>query len=139
MGTIRAEAVINYAKLLEYGARRGGLMYAFARGEDGRKIFVHPSDCGDVQPQRFDRISFTVDDSDPRGLRARDVQIVQAAVVVPEQLADRTIVCCDCRAVFVWTVAEQRFYLMRRLRTPKRCKPCVRTFREQYPNGMPPR
>lgn len=37
---------------------------------------------------------------------------------------DITFECCDCGSTFVWSAAEQEFYLSKSLSPPRRCKPC---------------
>jgi hypothetical protein len=56
-------------------------------------------------------------------------------------MPDKQIVCEDCRDTFVWTEAEQEFYLQKDFIPPKRCKPCrdkrkaARAARQQNGGG----
>jgi hypothetical protein len=121
----RIGGIVERVELLQFGHRRGNLKYAWIRGDDGRRYFLHRSACGTFQPMRFDRVMFTADGSDPRGLRAFSVQIV-AKIATPDSdmQDDLTVRCSECAGSFVWTAAERRWYFDHRLQAPKKCEPC---------------
>lgn len=47
-------------------------------------------------------------------------------------MADKAIICIDCKATFVWTDREQQFFTINGLKhEPKRCVPCRQKKRER--------
>ncbi len=48
-----------------------------------------------------------------------------------ENVADKTIACCDCGREFDFSAGEQKFYHEKGLREPRRCQQCRRAKREQ--------
>lgn len=51
-------------------------------------------------------------------------------------MADKTLVCKDCGAEFVFTEGEQAFYAEKGLTNePKRCKPCRDKRKEEKNNN----
>lgn len=128
--------IVESAKTLEFGPRRGALVYGYIRATPDRsRWFLHPSDClFGVFPRRFDAVEFDADPtSDPKGPRARNVRILDAPGGNDSDrvFEDCTVLCSGCREAFVWTAGEQQFYYERRLHPPKKCKSCARAWREQ--------
>ena len=59
----------------------------------------------------------------------------------PTSYADRTLLCADCRAEFVFTAGEQLFFMEKQFKNdPKRCKPCKsrRSGLSAAANGLSP-
>ncbi len=51
-------------------------------------------------------------------------------------LADKTIVCADCGAEFIFTAGEQEFFATRGyVNEPKRCQPCRSVRRSEVRTG----
>lgn len=51
------------------------------------------------------------------------------------EFTDAILNCVQCKAEFIWTAGEQRFYMDRGLQEPKRCGPC-RTARKAAKSGV---
>jgi hypothetical protein len=53
-------------------------------------------------------------------------------------MPDQTITCSDCKADFVFSEGEQKFFASKGLSIPKRCKPCRQARKEskQDQKGM---
>ncbi|OGD63141.1 hypothetical protein A2215_01605 [Candidatus Berkelbacteria bacterium RIFOXYA2_FULL_43_10] len=54
------------------------------------------------------------------------------------ELTERTLMCKDCGAKFVWTTGEQKFFLDKGLQNiPKRCKTCTVAYKAKLNSKQP--
>lgn len=49
-----------------------------------------------------------------------------------DELTDKELTCADCYRRWVLTINEQRFFIARELKEPRRCLPCRAIRRQQH-------
>lgn len=125
---------VRFVRLVDSGARRGELMFARLYSDEGRGYFIGARDCGAASPRKGDVVTFTPDDdSDPRGPRARNVEIIRRRVDV--DFEDLELTCCVCWQPFVLEAGERAFFHERELSQPRRCPTCRKAKRAAERGG----
>jgi DNA replicative helicase MCM subunit Mcm2 (Cdc46/Mcm family) len=63
------------------------------------------------------------------------ISILKRGFYIMEELQDKTLVCKDCGAEFVFTVGEQQFYAEKGFENePQRCPACRKARKQQRNN-----